>query len=255
MTTFKKKMTTAALFLASAGSLFLAVGSASATPTTILDTYFGADPTHNYEHVDSIGGNAFDLTKMVVDFTSGGMTVDIHSTSYFSQTLPYENTLLGDLFISTNGFSTTLGDPSKTDTRDSGEQWEYVAVLDNRTGFSGSISLFSVDKTKILGSNLNGLPEEGWIYRANQEWAYNSLNEGAIGGGTWARSNNMLSFSFNIPQSWQNPTQFGFHWGMSCGNDIIEGGATAPVPEPATMLLFGTGLAGLAGLSRRRKNK
>jgi len=46
-------------------------------------------------------------------------------------------------------------------------------------------------------------------------------------------------------------SEFGFHWTMTCANDVIEGG-TAPVPEPATMLLFAAGLIGLAAAGRKR---
>ncbi len=44
-----------------------------------------------------------------------------------------------------------------------------------------------------------------------------------------------------------------FHLTLSCGNDTIRGEA-APVPEPSTLLLLASGLAGLVGFGLRRKS-
>jgi hypothetical protein len=49
-------------------------------------------------------------------------------------------------------------------------------------------------------------------------------------------------------------SNFTAHFTMQCGNDNLMG-STAPVPEPATLLLFGTGLIGLAGVGRKKFKK
>ena len=80
---------------------------------------------------------------------------------------------------------------------------------------------------------------------------------------------NMNDSAFNKCSPWYNGQegQMVFWFGGSMmdssnnwtdyyeGNIILQGEKVAPIPEPATMLLFGTGLAGLTGSRIRRKKK
>jgi hypothetical protein len=53
-----------------------------------------------------------------------------------------------------------------------------------------------------------------------------------------------------------NDKDFWAHYTMECGNDNLMGkGHTLPVPEPGSLILFGTGLLGLIGLSIGRRKK
>lgn len=47
-----------------------------------------------------------------------------------------------------------------------------------------------------------------------------------------------------------DPNKLTLHWTIECGNDLIE---VPKVPEPATLLLLSSGLAGLAMLRRRKR--
>lgn len=84
-----------------------------------------------------------------------------------------------------------------------------------------------------------------WIGKLNSdEFVYGSLY------------NTHTVIEARIPLAWINADDdVWMHWTMKCGNDYLNlHGTVTTTPEPATVMLLGSGLLGLAGL-RRRKSK
>lgn len=86
----------------------------------------------------------------------------------------------------------------------------------------------------------------------------NGIDKGSLSsvdGGFGATQNGYnIVYDFSTKGIQINPDEFFIAYAPWCDNDII-GGGTAPVPEPATMLLFGTGLAGLATVGRKKMKR
>lgn len=260
--------------LIAVAAMFMATGSPAGATTIINDTgadaFWGAfglypqggpnagQPIPSFSDVKGNPAD-FDVTSMEVDYNGHTLTARINSP-YFQYWHDGGNYLPGDLFISTDGWSPDSGSAASHYNKDyygNGTSWEYVIHLAGlQTGaVTGGTSLYNTnDGTITFGTD-----------RTVQEVAFApSAGATSHGQGTWSlvggfgnASNpyTAMLITTTLPNSFSNYSRLGLHWSMTCGNDIVEGevSSSAPVPEPATMFLFGVGVTGILGMARKKR--
>ena len=121
----------------------------------------------------------------------------------------------------------------------------------SNTGDSGTFLSMAIDLT---ATGLQGVQSNGWIV-AQESDAYPTDVTGKLTGvfqntSSTTANNGYYVFDFDLNMT---------NWAYENRDDLVgdydtfyEGSYGAAVPEPTTMLLFGLGILGIAGVSRKR---
>jgi hypothetical protein len=223
--------------------LFLAFGASGALATSVLyDWAFNVDGNVCYmEDSSTVTG----LDDSLFNYTTGLGTLGI----------TYDPAVAGDYYLlsffdheideTINTYFNEYGDTSGAPA--AGQSWEidepgYAPPFGN---IYGNFSAGSLDNTNSVpqgGSENDVSMAMGWDFH---------LNDGELAVISFILSDSDIPSAFYLSQTDPDSDET-IYFSSAL---TIQGGGPAPVPEPSTMLLVGTGLIGILGFGRKKLSK